>query len=52
MALSVGNTYELDVANVYSDKDSFICTVPVGSFPKGASPFEVVAMMGNVWEWT
>lgn len=26
-------------------------TTPVGSFPKGASPYEVMDMAGNTWEW-
>jgi formylglycine-generating enzyme required for sulfatase activity len=31
--------------------DGFRFTAPVGSFPKGASPFGIHDMAGNVWEW-
>jgi serine/threonine-protein kinase len=32
--------------------DGFSQTVPVGSYPKGASPYGALDMSGNVWEWT
>ena len=32
--------------------DGYARIAPVGRFPGGASPFGVLGMAGNVWEWT
>lgn len=45
-----GNTYRPGLANLH-DIDSG-GTLPVGSFPAGASPFGVLDLAGNCDEWT
>jgi formylglycine-generating enzyme required for sulfatase activity/ribosomal protein L37E len=45
-----GNQWRQNAANAATT--SYGRPAPVGTHPEGASPFKVLDMVGNVWEWT
>jgi formylglycine-generating enzyme required for sulfatase activity len=45
-----GNRWEARRCN--SDEGRHHGTTPVGAYPEGVSPYGVLNMAGNVWEWT
>ena len=47
-----GNEPDALNANIRGMGDNYRNTSPVGKFPEGASPYGVMDMSGNVWEWT
>jgi formylglycine-generating enzyme required for sulfatase activity len=46
-----GRAHQIDLPSMYAASDGWANTAPVGSFPKGASPYGVEDVVGNVWEW-
>jgi formylglycine-generating enzyme required for sulfatase activity len=46
-----GNEFLPQHANTFGKEDGHLSVAPVASFPAGASPYGVMDMTGNVWEW-
>jgi len=45
-----GNGWDQNLSN--NRTSPYEDTLPVGSIPRGASPYGVMDMAGNIWEWT
>jgi formylglycine-generating enzyme required for sulfatase activity len=45
-----GNRWDAERCN--SSEGGKRATTPVGAYPRGASPYGLLDMAGNVWEWT
>lgn len=46
-----GSIRRCNYRSIPPERDGYLNTAPVGTYPDGTSPFGVVDMAGNAWEW-
>jgi formylglycine-generating enzyme required for sulfatase activity len=49
--MSWGKKHGTVLEALFTESDAWPTTAPVGSFPQGASRWEIEDLVGNVWEW-
>ena len=47
-----GDVFDINRAHLSPASDVVLQLSPVGAYPEGASPYGVMDLVGNVWEWT